>query len=1706
MGVSPDSQAHGTAVPGPDWTLFTARSIMCAAALLLAQAVDAAGIPRSPSPSTPISHSDPLLKQQGGDAGANFGDYVSNSDGSADGGTALDSAYRYYIEVPAGASRLVVDIFDADVGAGGFGEADEGRDRARGGDWDTSVDYRLYDPDGNQVGTEFNTGDSSGPAGADNAWLNLYDSSASTGGGGFVQSTTAQDASATALSINFGPVPNDDLLVAALVKQGNGGSIGTPTGWSLIDQGPCPSGNFLGSCRMAVFYRVADGSQGTGVTINISGGPVALAGAVLQYTDIDTSAPLDVSGSNTGVSASPTAPSVVTSAANTRVVRIVGARNSLSAGAPAGHTGRHIVNQDCGFICEVSSGSADAVQGSAGATGSASFSYSNGFPAAWRTVTVAFRTEAATTAPAAGHWRLEVDSSDSGGDDIVAYGVRAHDGDLSSGGTELAVYAEPYLTFGINDESGDTDTLVAYPYLSGGCTVDSNDFDMDDNNSGDQGQIIVDTRQGSTVLNVDDPAMSNNDEWNSEGSSAFDTNPFQNTDHGIGRVEYAVSDFPGNSNYTLWYLSDPDTTDIPPDSIDEPSFRVYFPPDGADDDDAPVKPYLEQELTYVSGTNPPAAGETTVVQITVRLVNPTAHAIAFSGSDVVTSRVPSNGRVSYVGGSWQASTGSLAGGEPSDGASGVDVDWNAGTVAAGATEIMTYQVYVTPQAANETIYVTGQTPANGTRATWLDETANSSQPRATFTFGQLCGLSVTADASITYVSLSSFRAYSDGPGARVEWETSSEAGTAGFVLRRFDPRIERFRRVPGGRVRALLTSPAGGTYSVIDPDAASGQSYTYRLIEIQTNGRRRAYGPFTVTVDGEPAEFDAGPAQRTAGAAESGRSGRRSSPDAGRRAFDHRGRQPELDEDWNEFEAMKEWARESRDARRAHRKRSERSKRRAQRLRQRLRQAREQRRFTSGEEVKVTVTETGLYEVTASDIAALLGRNENTVRRAIQRGGLHITNRNRTVRYRALDGGRSLVFFGESVDSPYTDENVYWIKRGRVGGNQMRRQGHPETTARDDGPARASRPGRRWGRALRRGFGPIAQNRGVNGLRTTDSEAEGTQSPEDPLPEPGRKFMESMHVEKDIFAGPVVPVNRGQSFWYWKVLAYGGSGTFEVPTPGVTSSGQAVLSVRAQGAVSGPGLNENGAIIQINNGAWVGSGEWDDATPHRMTFEVPQSVLSASNQVEVTSSDSGAFYFDGFDIEYKRNTTAVDGALLVDAGEFEALAVDGFATDRVHVYDVSDPKAPAFLPDVTVEVSGGGYEAVFPTTPGGTYLVLEADRAREPASLSADSASSLRSPRNRADYLVIAPELLKSSAQKLAGYRGSEGMLTQVVLLEDLYDEFNAGLADPHAVRRFLGYAYHSWRQAPRYVVFLGKGTYDYQDAMDEGTNLFPPIVMSTPDGMYAADGYALDVSGGDGVPEFAGGRIPATSDEEFDAYFDKLVAAEGYAGGWGNNVVVSAEDRDPAADFKADARALVGLLNGQNATEVYLDDLGIDQAREDLYAALNDAGASVYVHVGHGGMDRLASQGLVVTADVGNPLSNAGRLPFLVALSCLINRYEVPGIDPVLGEELILSPDAGAAAVWAPTGLSGHAGAAVLGEELFRSLYGNGTGRAGDAVVDALSAYRDATSTSASQFYVYTLLGDPAARIAGQPVATRTGPRNDTFEQGRAGISFQGE
>jgi hypothetical protein len=1392
---------------------------------------------------------------------------------------ALNTSYHFFIEVPPGQSRLDVDVFDPDIGLGNAANEDLAGRDRDRGTFNTAATYSLFNPSGAARTTNFTTGNATTPAASDNAWVNFFSSTGDTVRDNFGTAAYTNNDGLQSWATNWTETSDDN-------NAGNGDIRITGGELRVGDNGAAP---------FATIQREANLTGWTSATFSFD----------FRMTGVDATDQMRVEVSNNGggswttletftgpLAASSRSYDITTSiASNTRI--------------------RFISN---------------------GGYGNNDFFFVDNLQIKDSVIT-------------AGHWEVRIDMSSAvtAGDSINAYGLRAHDGTSGAGGTEYNIYADSNIAMGANPPNTGTNTRSYnfYPYITSGCTCGHNDYDFD-SNSGNVGSMVYTSRLGTFTQTLASASLSANDVWNRDTITGY-TSDILSSDYGIWSLagtinSYLVAGNP-NGNYGTVYISNYAAAANPPAANPTAnSHRIYLPAD-AGVTTAPVKPYLEQLLTQrFNGTL--AVGTSGRYTVTVRMNNPTAWPVVFSATRLVTSNVPGSGAV--YGGNAQVSQGSVAS-QPAVGGTG-NITWNPGTLAAGGTAILSYDVTVTPTSAGQRIPITA-TPAsgNGTRATWLDETANASQARAIFTFGPICELAAT-QGLLTEVVVSSFNVDTRGGAASIEWTTASEVGTIGFNLYRVDAATGTQTRVNRATIPADPRAPHGGRYRFVD-SGSSDPNATYVLEELTANGRANRYGPYAANSQQHL------PQQKPA-----------------RPAVASKRLRPEPD---TSFQGPAQ----------------------------------------NSVALMVGVRQSGIVRIPATAIAGSFLVPPLPIANGIRNGNLSITSDGAPVAWTLSPDGNAVLFYGEAPNTQYSNDRVYRIEMKR--GTQM--------DVVDVAPAAGS---------------------------TTT-------------------FTSSRDLEVDAFAATVLPLDPESDYWFWDYVIPGdaadGQKTFTVDVPSVASSNNVALQVRLQGAAS----VAHKAQVSLN-GTPVGEVTWNALGATSTELNVPAALLhSGANAIRIDGVlEPGVgfdvFYVDGFTLRYPRAAQPENGRLEMTATPGATIAAGPFAAGAL-AFDITDKLHPRLLRGAMP--SNGNVSFVAPAAAQKLFLT-DANAFVNPSFIRGAVASSLDNRNNAADYVVIAPAALRSAADGLAQLRQREGLLTTVVDLQRVYDEFAGGNSTPHAIRAFVA-ATQTWQRKPRYIVLAGIGTLDYRGiAVPPG--LLPPLMAKTADGLFASDSRFTDFDN-DGLPDVAIGRIPVTTAAELDAYVRKLDQAAHADNP--RSLLFVADAQDGGADFRSHSAIVEAPVSGRPSTRLYVDDLGATAVRNSLLQAWQ-AGAPLVNWIGHGGIDQLSSSALLTAADVPS-LTSTNRLPLFLAMTCTINRFELGDVD-ALGTQLTRTPNAGALAVWSASGLSVNAEATQLERTFMQLAAKTPDARIGDLIVQSFAANRGIGETGS----VYLLLGDPAVRL----------------------------
>ena len=879
-------------------------------------------------------------------------------------------------------------------------------------------------------------------------------------------------------------------------------------------------------------------------------------------------------------------------------------------------------------------------------------------------------------------------------------------------------------------------------------------------------------------------------------------------------------------------------------------------------------------------------------------------------------------------------------------------------------------------------------------------------------------------AAPTHAMLSSFEVKTTDGKTVIEWQTSLEHATSGFSIRRRG--IQGLERLQEGMIPAIGNAPAGASYRWVDETAALGATYTYAIEEIATNRSRRLLGLTRTTIGANPAEAGV------------------HAPSGG---FTFEERQPfsprELETSPTPLVGHSTGS---------------------------------SNKGITPTQLRVLVSDPGIQFVSGSDLATAFGVTPAQIQGWIGSGDLQIDHgptppfapcnpgpgpgsqiftdgfesgdlcawtsfsgdlSSSQVAWLAAPDLSGLYFHGRTIESIYTNDKAYWLRRG-----------------------------------------PGAQMTVANGGNSTAVS--------------GQYFTDSPHFEEE---GPYpltsVALNPDGDFWFWNLVnvtpAAGVSidtmtVTISSPAPRTTSA-NAFLTVALQAETEDSAIPlDHVAEIRLN-GTLVGTTSWDGRTAHEVTKGFSQNLLNDGDntvaiQATATSGiNSEIFYLDALDLSYQRHYVASSDQLVALAGGHPSLTLEGFTRSDVTIFDTSSADRPGVVGNVNVGADGGGFNFSFETSgAASTYIALPLSEAKTPT-LQVDLPSDLLASANRAEYLVIAGQGLEAASGALAAYRGTLGIEARTVRVQDIYDEFNRGIVSPWAIRDFLKYTQDHWQVAPRYLVLAGDSSFDFKDRLGFGGNLIPSPMTSTPDGLFPSDHRIVDLTGDDGIPEVAVGRLPVRDAGALNAYVNKLVSYENATGGWKSRTVWIADAADEGGEFRDDSEWLLARVPIDLSTNrIYVDDLGPVTARQQLLDAFDD-GALLMHFLGHGNLVQMGDNtGLLLDSDIPN-LSNGEKQPVLVAMTCALGRFDRIVLD-TLSESLVLAEDGGVIALWAPTAFSFNE-ESILNSDAFLPVALDGTGRLGDAVKAGLVGYLE-TAEDPRAFipYIYTLLGDPMVQL----------------------------
>ncbi len=456
-------------------------------------------------------------------------------------------------------------------------------------------------------------------------------------------------------------------------------------------------------------------------------------------------------------------------------------------------------------------------------------------------------------------------------------------------------------------------------------------------------------------------------------------------------------------------------------------------------------------------------------------------------------------------------------------------------------------------------------------------------------------------------------------------------------------------------------------------------------------------------------------------------------------------------------------------------------------------------------------------------------------------------------------------------------------------------------------------------------------------------------------------------------------------------------------------------------------------------------------------------------------------------------------------GNITEFTIEGSVTGKV-LWDVTDPYS---IEVPQTGVSGSQLSFRSSTDTLRRFIFFDPSTAPYPIAGSEPLPNQNLHATGPVDMLIVTHPWFTEHARRLAELHYEDsGLLSEVVSVFEIYNEFSGGTPDVCAIRNFVRMVWlrHSESDNPlRYLLLFGDGSYENRLLPPDNPNFVPTwqsqnsnIVISS----FVSDDFygLLDAGEGEsgGFLNIGIGRLPVSDTAQATDMVNKI---EHYMrhqspGPWRNMYTFAADDGDGNIHM-TDSENLVTALSevnpSANTDKVYFDAYRqvittTGRSYPDATRAINeriDKGTVILNYIGHGSEHGLAHERVVKVSDI-NGWRNIDRLFLLITATCEFSRFDNVDYNMVqgtfmprtsAGEMALLNPSGGAIALMSTSRVVFSAPNFILNRNIIRHMFDrdeNGDPlRLGDIIRIA-----KVNSGSGNNKRSFVLLGDPALRL----------------------------
>ncbi len=496
------------------------------------------------------------------------------------------------------------------------------------------------------------------------------------------------------------------------------------------------------------------------------------------------------------------------------------------------------------------------------------------------------------------------------------------------------------------------------------------------------------------------------------------------------------------------------------------------------------------------------------------------------------------------------------------------------------------------------------------------------------------------------------------------------------------------------------------------------------------------------------------------------------------------------------------------------------------------------------------------------------------------------------------------------------------------------------------------------------------------------------------------------------------------------------------------------------------------------------------------------------------SGDESQGWLDFIQMNVRRKLTMAGSQMDFRDVQTRAYPTSTFQLDNANgnllVWDITNPIAAI---NQAFNLNGNTLTFGATTTDLKTFIAFDKNQGLTAEAVGKIGNQNLHET-NNVDVVVMYHPDFESEANRFTAHREKHsGFSVKMVRIDQLYNEFASGKADPTAIRDFAKMLYERTPKF-KYLVLFGDGSFDNRNVYGKGNNFIPVYERDDMDPVlsFPSDDYFGILNSTNPNDPLKGdvnigiGRLPVKTLQEAQEVVNKIINYDTNTEtltDWRNRMVFVGDDED-RSQHSTDVNSIADQLLNQNRflnlNKIYLDAFPqvaasggnrFPEAKAELNRSIFK-GALAVTYLGHGGEKGWAQERVLEISDIVN-WENMNQLPLFMTATCSFTGYDNPDFTSA-GEETFLNPKGGAIALMTTVRAVYATENAALTRATLLQLFTRTNGKylpMGDAFRLAKNAFtNDFTVTNSRKF---SLIGDPSMKLAIPEYGVKTTKVNTT-------------